>query len=934
MAEKSCTKEIKRRCAGSVAFLLAAALLLAGKTPVMAVESDRDNSIRSVSVQNSQIAVTTLVIGSYLIDLAGLDDHIYEIAKESAGEFAQYQMYYKSELAGGQWFEITDAASIRDITNAGTPVPATVIEALAFTHRVAANGTVTDLRVQAAVNAFDIPDPYDLAEMEELQPIKLRWQYLQSKETKTASDEKYLEMLEIFYGLSIEDDTTRDCDASLDALNPYKLDVIARKKPDSQAEAVTKVMEGEDARRRVQSLQTLDSYLDELLKKAGGQEQEGLSREELDAFYETLRGQGIEYDWVKKINDNSVNIDDSNVNNNDDNVSRSDGSDGNAQDENWLAKWHRMKESYQKFLAGSGAYRSVTLDEDFQVDSDMISAIGEAKSNVKTSIAKYTGKLLAEGGTASAQAIYRYSKELIECAKANDTPACDGAAGRLKDLLNILKGVIEDSDSERGTLEDELAGQALAVWQGILTEGAGEAYWQAAGEGAGQPALTAFLSQRETDADSARLEYQTMLSELWKRMSNSLAQIDAGERINSIERLQALPPGDAAQKNLLGTVERHREWLRKSLAELVAASADSTALDQLLEEQNALNRQRLDALDKNDLAGAKKLSAEMEAGRNDINDLRKGLYHTLTDPDSSEADKTRAAAGMTKGSAGKLLGELADSVVSGILNGADGGSPDHDLAALAALAQYDPCAASAAVTKVRDALDGAAGSGADQDADSSEEISAQTADIERQIADIERQIGGAGTGTDKGRGMLSQEQLNSLLAAYFGDSATASDREQTGALIALSRYAGDTRNRAAKMLAVSTANRLAAGGSPYLYQKYDRAAAPYLSLQTVGKIGGYRYLFDDVHHIVTLQKAGTYYIFTAGSPVYVFTEGAEGNLSAKPVLQDTLYLAGDDGSLLFDCKGYYVPECAFAAAQTKEMEPVIEEVYNRLMEND
>lgn len=920
----------QRRRAGGMALILAAAFLLTGKTPALAVESDRDNSIRSVSVQNSQIAVTTLVIGSYLIDLAGLDDHIYEIARESAGEFAQYQMYYKSELAGGQWFEITDAASIRDITNAGTPVSAAVIEALAFTHRVAANGTVTDLRVQAAVNAFDIPDPYDLAEMEELQPIKLRWQYLQSKETKTASDEKYLEMLEIFYGLSIEDDTTRDCDASLDALNPYKLDVIARKKPDSWAEAVTKVMEGEDARRRVQSLQTLDSYLDELLKKAGGQDQEGLSQEELDAFYETLRGQGIEYDWVKKINDNSVNIDDGNVNNNDNNVSKSDSGDGNAQDENWLAKWHRMKESYQKFLAGSGAYRSVTLDEDFQVDTEMISAIGEAKSNVKTSIAKYTGKLLAEGKTASAQAIYRYSKELIERAKANDTPACDGAAGRLKDLLNILKGVIEDSDSERATLEDELAGQALSVWQGILSEGAGEAYWQAAGEGAGQPALTAFLSQRETDADSARLEYQTMLSELWKRMSNSLAQIDAGERINSIGQLQALPPGDAAQKNLLGTVERHREWLRKSLAELVAASADSTALDHLLEEQNALNRQRLDALDKNDLAGAKKLSAEMEAGRNDINDLRKGLYHTLTDPDSSEADKARAAAGMTEGSAGKLLGELADSVVSGILNGADGDNSDNDLAALAALAQYDPRAASAAVLKVRDALDGAAGSGAD----SSEESSAQTADIEQQIADIERQIGGAGTGAGGGRGMLSQEQLNSLLAAYFGDSAAASDREQTGALIALSRYAEDTRNRAAKTLAVSTANRLAAEGSPYLYQKYDRAAAPYLSLQTVGKIGGYRYLFDDVHHIVTLQKAETYYIFTAGSPVYVFTEGAEGNLSTEPVLQDTLYLADDDGSLLFDCKGYYVPECAFAAAQTKEMEPVIEEVYNRLMEND
>lgn len=138
----------------------------------------------------------------------------------------------------------------------------------------------------------------------------------------------------------------------------------------------------------------------------------------------------------------------------------------------------------------------------------------------------------------------------------------------------------------------------------------------------------------------------------------------------------------------------------------------------------------------------------MEAGQNDINDLREELYHTLTDPDSSEADKARAAAGMTAGSTGKMIDKLAGDVVSGILNSADQGSPDNDLAALAALAQYDPRAAAAAVSKVRGALDGVAGSGVD----SSEEISAQSADIERQIADIEQQIGGAGTGADAGRG--------------------------------------------------------------------------------------------------------------------------------------------------------------------------------------
>lgn len=902
--------------------MLMAVLLFTGKLPVLAVESDRDNSIRSVRVADAQIALSTLVIGSYLIDLRGLSDHIYEIAMDSAGEFSQSGMYYKSELAGGQWFEITDATSIRDIMDAGKPVPASVIEALAFTHYVAANGTVTDLRVQAVVTEFDIPDPYDLMEMEELRPIKMRYQYLQSKETKSESDEKYLEILEIFYGLSIEDDVTRDCDVSLDALAPYKNDVAARKKPSSWTEAMTNVMEGEDARRRVQSLNTLDSYLDELLKKAGGQDQEGLSPEETEAFYKTLRKQSGE---AGTVNDIYVMLNDRSVNDNDGNVNSSDNTDdAEKKGKTWYNRWHEMNESYQKFLAEAGTYRGVSLDENFQVDTEMIAAIGEAKSNVKTSISKYTGKLLAEGTMASAQAIHRYSRELIGCARASDSAGSDGATAALADISNILQSVIEDEESERKTLEDDLTVQALAAWQGILSDGAGEAYRQAESEGAGQPALAAYLSQRETQADGARLEYQTMLAELWKRTGNSLAQIDAGGRLDGIAQLKAMPPADAAGSCLLGTVEKHREWLEKSLAQLIAASADSTALDRLLEKQNDLESQRRDALDENDLAKAKKLAAEMEAGQNDIDNLRQALYHTMTNPVSSAADRARAAAGMTEGSAGKLIDELAGKITSGILDGADESALERDMAALSKMAAYDTDAAMAAVSGIRDTLDGAA----DTDAEQAEEIGAQLAGIEEKAAGA----GAGGTGGGSGTGGLSQERLTELLADYFEDGSAVSDRDRTGALIALSRYAEDTQNQAAAMLSVSMANQAAAKGSPYLYPKYERAAKAYISLQAIGKIFDYRYLFDDVHRMVTLQKAGAYYSFTAGETVYVFAQGAEGKLTAGPALQTTLYLDGDDGKQIFDCKGYYVPGSSYAAVETAAMEPVIEEIYQMLME--
>lgn len=889
------TRRARKRSIGCVTGLLTAALLSAHGMPLLAVESDRDNSIRSVRVSDGQIAESTLIIGSFMIELAGLSDHIYEIAQDSVSEFSQNKRYYKSELAGGQWFEITDAVSIRDITNAGTPVSTDVIEALEFTHRVAADGTVTDLRVQAAVNEFDIPDPYDLMNMEELRPIRMRYEFLQSKETRTESDEKYLEIMEIFYGLSIEDDITRDCDTSLDALHPYKTDVAGRGQPGSWTEAVTTVMEGEDARRRVQSLNTLDVYLDELLKKAGGQDQEGLSPEEMDAFYDAVYG--------------------------------NDGEDETEEGENWFGKWRDRKESYQKFLAGQGTYRGVWLDENFQTDTDMISAIGDAKSNVRTSISKYTGKLLLEGTMASSQAVYRYSTDLIRCARAGDTGSCDGATARLVDLLHILESVIENADSERASLEEELVDQAFLVWQKILSGGAGQAYRQAQGEGADQPALTAFLEQRGTDADSARLEYQTMLTEMWKRMENSLAQADAQERIGGITQLEALPPGDEAQGKLLGTVDRHLEWLRKSLASLIAASGDSSALDRLLEEQRTLERQRLNALDDNDLAEAKRLSAEMDAKQNDIDGLNEKLSRTLADPDSSAAEKTKAAAGMAEGSAGRLIGELAEGITAGLRNGTvdtDGGQGgtgglENDMAALSELAQYDPDAASGAVLDIRDALDGAS----DSDNGLLDDLNGRLSEIEQKCND----------GSEAGEA-LSEERLNSLLADYFDGSSTASGQDKAGALIALSQYAEDTDNQAAGMLAVSMANRFAAAENPYIFLKYDKAAGAYVSLQSIGRIFGYRYVFDDVHQSVTLQKSTEYYTFTLGNPVYGFAQDARGELSAGPVIRSVLYISSDDGNDIFGCKGYDVPGCSYAAARTKAMEPGIRKVYDMLVNAD
>ena len=107
---------------------------------------------KAVHITADAIEPSTLAIGTHLIHLSALTDSIYEIANQSAEESGQNTIYYKSELGGGAWFDITSATSLADITEQGTAVQNADIEALFFTHHTKADKVTYDLRTGRAVN--------------------------------------------------------------------------------------------------------------------------------------------------------------------------------------------------------------------------------------------------------------------------------------------------------------------------------------------------------------------------------------------------------------------------------------------------------------------------------------------------------------------------------------------------------------------------------------------------------------------------------------------------------------------------------------------------------------------------------------------------------------------------------------------------------------
>ncbi|MDE6516329.1 MAG: hypothetical protein K2L18_00550, partial [Acetatifactor sp.] len=158
---------------------------------------------RAVQLDLSTIENSTLLIGTHLIYLHSLNDQIYEIAMQSASDSGQDRMYYKSELAGGMWMDITDAGSISDISAGGIAADINEINSLYLTHHTRSNGITYDLRSQLPVCIFDITSVYELENLPELEALKLQYDLMRESESKTYADRRNIGLIRDFFATDV-----------------------------------------------------------------------------------------------------------------------------------------------------------------------------------------------------------------------------------------------------------------------------------------------------------------------------------------------------------------------------------------------------------------------------------------------------------------------------------------------------------------------------------------------------------------------------------------------------------------------------------------------------------------------------------------------------------------------------------------------------------
>ena len=197
-----------------------------------------------------KIENSVLFIGTYLIHTQAMTDELYAKALDSAADSNQMNVYYKSELAGGAWFNITDAKGLSDISGKGILVKETELSLLWVTCYTGADGITKNAVNDEAVSIFDTPDPYYLYNLPELEPLRIQYENTFKSATKGVKA-YYQETLENFFRRNLRNKVTYECDSQLEALRIcYENFQKAGKK--ELAEIVSSIMGKIDARRRAE----------------------------------------------------------------------------------------------------------------------------------------------------------------------------------------------------------------------------------------------------------------------------------------------------------------------------------------------------------------------------------------------------------------------------------------------------------------------------------------------------------------------------------------------------------------------------------------------------------------------------------------------------------------------------------------------------------
>ncbi len=899
-------KLIKR----GIAIVLSAATLalVFGKSVPSQALFDESKAItyQNFAAKNT-VEDSVLFIGTYIVHKDALNDDIYQKAQDSASDSGQSEIYYKSELSDGQWFllDMVDNG-VEGISTNGLPESIDTINPLYVTHYAGSDGILRDALTMNGINPFDIPDPYNLASLVELDPI--RTQYTMSESATTISQEDFLknknskdsgnirsdvymyQLLSTFFSLDLRDEKTNKCDQQLAALNQSYIALKGEGK-DEEAQLVYDLMSRVDATRRMLIMERLSEMDDNLLSKLNE-----LSTGTYYTPYGNFKDSSSDPnsaslpEYTQKLEDSTK---------------RDGGTINYASNPFVFAFFSQLgivssSSGWWTVLDEYESDRNKRIDEankdnddfvrdqseterPFVQDTNMIEAIGTAMGNCSDSYNTHRAKALVDSDEVLAHIIYDYSTQVIEQTSGSTV---GGPIELLKHATNIKEGKISDKDGELSFLLQTLIPMASSKYTSAAMASPGEAYQTATSEGAKKSAL----ENQKIDEEADRTMLQFLIEAMRIRQAAETALEFVNERINITEGLISSIPDGEYRTYSTSSVQAHLVWLKEEAQKIIDSDESlRSKLAELLAKKQALQDKRDACLDNNDLAGAKKYDAMIAAVDQDI------------DRESGSGSGSGSGGG---GSQDSLTDKLVDKALSKLADDANA-----DLSGIA-----DALAELGETDKLEALADKAEASGAG-------------AGTLAGINDAKNK--GDGNGGKDSAALLSQ------LEALFGKSLDEMDEDELAVAGATCSRLSRSGITPADSLTQMIVGKLVDKKNKFTYSQYDdNKSMEYINMDTLSNCTDFRYFYDDSKATATMTKGSIVYIFKRGSnEMYKQSISEDGEvLIEKVAYSGVVYLDEEDAQNYFGCESEYCNNTDYAICLTAPKQAAVKTYTETLQE--
>lgn len=314
------------------------------------------------------------------------------------------------------------------------------------------------------------------------------------------------------------------------------------------------------------------------------------------------------------------------------------------------------------------------LPEDFVINAELSQAAGVSLDNVGQSLIEEQADILDTGTTVLTRSRFYYTGRLIQEANKRYYAGCNLEVDHLLYLSNIENSLIVEAEEELALLE-ELLESADIAYLGALARGESGEYRAGVANRSSKALLKQLLQTQKSDTNVSRIELQFLIQAKTQRMAPEEAKEFITQRIEQLGMFREVILQDAFADYAQETVEEYLSWLTEQLGKLSNAAGESE-LEGLMREKTDLQDQRRTCLDENNLAGAKKLEAQIAAKDEEIAQEEGRLQAILNAAETTQAQKALAKNALGNATVNSALNTLADNTIADIRGGDLSGMED------------------------------------------------------------------------------------------------------------------------------------------------------------------------------------------------------------------------------------------------------------------